>query len=257
MNRFVVFVLGIALITSLACQVLTPEPKSLIPPISVCHDIVTAMGEIQPTDIPKNLLESGVKQGNEFDVNRYFSILNHLSMQEGYVLDYVYPVGGIGAGPVLYTRLSTDTPYKSAGEIPESAKRANYQERLVIDDSERGYFESVVMDIMADQFYLYWHANYNDVQIICDKTDVSAIVNAVNNGDFGMKFSLDQQLRARLLTNIEPTVELSGDKAIVKVVVFTKWGGFFQRIYTINRVFPHRLEMRDKNILKYDCGVMF
>jgi len=257
MNRFVVFVLGMALITSLACQAVTPEEETPTPSVLTCRDIVSAMNGIQPTDIPKNLLDSGVKQGNEFDVNSYFSILKHISMQEGYTLDYFFSNGGIGAGPVLYTRPPAETPYGPANPLPEGVKPASYQDHLVVEDVGQGYFENVLMDILADQFYLYWHANYNDTQIVCDSTDVSDIINKVNSGGFGLKFSADQQIRARMLSGIEPAVDFSGDKAIVKVIVFTKWGGFFQRLYTIDRAFPHKMEMQDKNILKYDCGVMF
>ena len=38
----------------------------------------------------------------------------------------------------------------------------------MIEDVEQGYFEYVVMDIMANQFYLFWHANYNDTEIVCN-----------------------------------------------------------------------------------------
>jgi hypothetical protein len=48
---------------------------------------------------------------------------------------------------------------------------------------EQGYFEYVVMDIMSNQFYLSWHANYNDLEIVCNRGDVNDIVKDVSSGD--------------------------------------------------------------------------
>ncbi|MBM3158037.1 MAG: hypothetical protein FJ004_12260, partial [Chloroflexi bacterium] len=44
-----------------------------------------------------------------FDVNQYFSVLNHLSLQPGYTLDYVYSNFGSGAHPDLYAT-NSDRP---------------------------------------------------------------------------------------------------------------------------------------------------
>jgi hypothetical protein len=59
------------------------------------------------------------------------------------------------------------------------------------------------------------------------------------------------------MTNIEPTVTLTHDSAIVEVVIFTKWGGFFRRTYTISRSFPHTIDMKEENLVPYECGIMF
>jgi hypothetical protein len=55
-----------------------------------------------------------------------------------------------------------------------------------------------------------------------------------------------------------PAVLLSGDTAVVELVTFTKWGGFYRLIYTISREAPHTIiEIKKENILPYDCGVVF
>ena len=48
-------------------------------------------------------LENLDSAGEKFDINDYFQTLTHLSVEDGYVLDYVYfaPGGGDGA-PYLY-----------------------------------------------------------------------------------------------------------------------------------------------------------
>ena len=225
---------------SLACQAFTPPIEREGTVISDCAAKVRAVIEIQPTKIPQALLETGIKQGDEFNANDYFKVLTHISMQEGYSLDYVY-----------------QPPYASMEDVPENTELGNYRDRLEIEDVEQGYFEAVVMQIMARQFYLNWHANYNDAEIVCDREAADAIIEGINSGDFGYKLDAKQKAQARAMTNIEPAVTLTGDSAIVEVVIFTKWGGFFRQTYTISRSFPHTFEVKEENLVEYDCGIMF
>lgn len=242
---------------SLSCQFLSPDPGGGTV-ISDCADVVSAVRGLQPGGAPQALLETGVKQGDEFDVNDYFNVLSHISMQDGYSLDYVYQVDGLGAFPILYALPEGQEPYASMSDVPADTKFVDYADHLNIEDVEQGYFEFVAMRIMAGQFYLDWHANYNDTDIVCDRGDVRDIISSVNAGDFGMKFDLSQQTQARALKNVEPRVTLNGDTAVVQVVTFTKWGGFYRLTYTISRAFPHTLiDVKDENLVSYDCGVMF
>jgi hypothetical protein len=51
---------------------------------------------------------------------------------------------------------------------------------------------------------------------------------------------------------------LAGDTAEVEVVTFTKWGGFDRLTYIISREAPHQImDIKQENILPYDCGVAF
>lgn len=245
------------IIASLACQSIVPPPTREGTAIAACAEIVQGVAQIQPHNPPQALMETGTKNGGEFDANEYFTILTGLSMQDGYALDYIYPVDFLGSYPVLYARPENQPPYASAANVPEGFQLADYHAHLDIDDREQGYFEAVVMDIMASQFYLVWHANYNDTQIVCGQEDANSIVADINSADFGMEMSLQQQAQVRAMTNIEPAVRLTDTSAIVEVIVFTKWGGFYRQTYTISRSFPHSVEMQEENLIEYDCGIMF
>jgi hypothetical protein len=164
----------------------------------------------------------------------------------------------MGGYPLLYARPVDQTPYASLSDIPANTELPDYHEYLEIDDTEHGYFEYVVMDIMARQFYLYWHANYNDTEIICNRAEVNDIVDRVSSGDFGYAMDLAEQTKARTLKDIEPVVNLTGDVATVQFMTFTKWGGFYRETYTIKRAFPHTIvDVKQDNVVPYDCGVMF
>ncbi|MDQ2691551.1 MAG: hypothetical protein M3Y68_05940 [Chloroflexota bacterium] len=256
MKRQTIFLLLTAVVLSLSCQFLFPAQSGTV--ISNCAEIVFNVARLQSGDIPDHLLETSTKRGDEFDPNQYFAVLTHVSMREGYVLDYVYQSDDLGAYPILYARPVDQASYPSPADIPNGTELPAFQDHLAVDDTEQGYFEYVVLDMMANQFYLYWHAHYNDYEIVCNQDEVNEIVEQVSSGDFGMAMDPVQQARARALRNIEPTVSLNGDAATVQWVTFTKWGGFYRETYTISREFPHAIiDIKHDNVVPYDCGVAF
>jgi hypothetical protein len=247
-------------VVSMSCQFLIPTTDSnrdgVV--ISSCADAVSAVRSVQPRGIPQALLDTGIKQGEEFDVNEYFKALPHLSMQDGYLLDFVYQVDGLGAYPILYARPVDQPAYVATNDLPEGFQWTDYHSHLVIEDVEQGYFEFVTMSIMARQFYLNWHANYNDTEIVCNADAVDAIIADLSDGNFGMPLDTSQRRQARAMKNIEPLVKLTDDSALVEIIIFTKWGGFYRWTYTISRSFPHTiLDVQTENLVEYDCGIMF
>ena len=256
MKKPTTFSLLMLLASSLACQFLTPSRQGI--PISACSAIVFEISNLQTGTIPESLWTTGRKQGDELDVNQYFDTLTHISMREGYTLDYVYQIDSLGGYPLLYPRPVDQAPYVSSSDIPENTDWPDFREYLEVEDTEQGYFEYVVMDIMANQFYLYWHANYNDTQIVCNRQQVYDIVGQISSGEFGAALEPAGQAQARTLRNIVPVVYLAGDTAVVEIVTFTKWGGFYRQTYSISREGPHKIiDIQQDNILPYDCGVAF
>lgn len=256
MKKQTILLLLAVFTSSLACQFLVPARTGAV--IYNCADLVGAVAAMQAGDISDHLLETGVKRGDEFDANRYFSVLTNISMHEGYALDYVYQNDDLGGYPLLYPRPVDQAPYASITDVREDLRSSDFHDYLDVEDTQQGYFEYVVMDIMANQFYLSWHANYNDTEIVCNHDEVNNIISSVSTGNFGNPMSVVQQARARALRNIEPSVSLSGEVATVQFITFTKWGGFYRETYTIDRSFPHTLvDVRQQNVVPYDCGVAF
>ena len=256
MKNQTIFLLLLVLVFSFACQFLAPAREGMI--INNCADIVSAVGEIQSGIAPQHLIDTGVKRGDEFDVNGYFTVLTNLSMQGGYLLDYVYISESLGGSPLLYARPESQAPYASMEDVPENTQLPDFREYLEVEDVKEGYFEYVVLNTMANQFYLDWHALYNDTEIVCNSDEVHAIITDISDGSFGNALDLAGQVKARAMKNIEPGVQLTGDNAIVEVIIFTKWGGFYRQIYTISRSFPHTIiDVESENIVPYDCGIAF
>jgi len=227
--------------------------------ISTCRATVDAMSALTGgLEIPDYFLaEEPVKTGGEFDVMQYFSVLDHLSMQPDYVLDYVYHYDGMGGYPVLYARPASQPPYASEADLTASGGGTSYLDSVTTDDTPAGFFQFVVLAMMGNQFYLSWHANYNDSLIVCDKAGVTGILASLN-GDFGYRISLIPRLRAALLTDIGPVVNIGGQTVEVRLVTFTRWGGFYMETFTLNRSMPHTIQdVQVKNLVPYECGIMF
>lgn len=242
---------------TLACQVLAPGTERNGIVIDDCSSLIQSVMELKPAKTPDSFRETGVKTGAEFDVNDYFKALTHLSMEDGYTLDYVYIVDFLGSFPRLFARPADQPPYASIKDVPEGTQLGDFRAHLRIEDVEQGYFEYVLADVMASQFYLVWHANYDDTQVVCNAAAAKRIMDSINGTDFGAHVNPIQQAQIRLLRGIEPAVRLTADSAIVEVTTFTKWGGFFRRTYTVSRSFPHKVEMDEENLVEYDCGIMF
>jgi len=234
-------------------------PASESGTISTCSSTLAAMSALTGgLEFPANFqTENPVKTGGEFDVMQYFNVLDHLSMQPGYVLDYVYRYDGMGGYPVLYVRPTGQPPYATEADLAAGGDSTGYLDSVQTDDTPESYFQFVVLATMGSQFYLFWHANYGDSQIACDKADVTDILASLN-GDFGYRISLASRIRAALLKDIGPSVKFGGQTVEVRLVTFTRWGGFYQETYTLSRSMPHTIQdVQEKNLVPYECGVMF
>lgn len=253
MKKIVLLVATAAFFALLTCR-LSSTPTSEID----CAGTLEALHRVQgDLTFPENFqTENPAKQGGEFDANTYFQALTHLSMQPGYALDYVYHFDGMGGYPLLYSRPVEQTPFLTEADYAASRDSANYLDYVQIDDTEDGYFQYVVLNILGPQFYLFWHANYNDYRIVCDTAAVRSIASIL--GDFGRPMSLLSRLQALLLRDVAPTVSTGEQTVEVQVVVFTKWGGFLRWTFSIDRNFPHKiLDVKEETLVPYDCGVMF
>ena len=230
---------------------------------SYSKDIVAGFEALQePLGFPDHLAaEDAEKAEGDFDANLYFDVLDRISPQHRYVLDYVYRYAGIGGGPVLYARKSTALPYRNYSEYAAASpnKRADredyYLRHLSADGSPESFFQLALLRIQGEQFYQFWHDAYNDARIISDLEEARAGL----GGGFGADESTIEALLSDLAEyDLAPTISMNGDLVKVEAVVFTKWGGFVKRSMLMEREAPHLiLGERSEVLVEYDCGIMF
>ncbi len=233
----------------------TPTPEALT---DVCRSAVEDVRALTADlGVPDHLLqENATKNGTEFDANQYFSVLHHLSLPEGRVLDYVYDYQWLGGRPVLYVRPVDQTPYATFTDLGNATGEVPYYLASVqTDDTAAGYLQLAALDVMGGQFYLEWHANYNDYQVLCDPAAVEQILSSDNG--FGQNIPDDVRQAARKL-DVTPSVEFTDHEVQVRLVVFTKWGGFLRMTFTMSRDFPRSIyDVKSETLVAYDCGIMF
>jgi len=239
--------------------------------------VVDGMKALDIGEFPEHLRqESGSKNGTEFNVNEYFKALPNLSMEEGYVLDWVYYYNGSAGEPIIYVRAESQKPYTNYEEYAtamlnqEGMDEAHgivtplwneqsgvFEDKIRIDGTEEGFFEYAVLQVAGGQFYLFWHANYNDWEIVCAQDKLDEIIEDRTNSSFGKDMLPEVAKEARKL-DCKPIIAFKDDTATVSVVVFTKWGGFKRLTYTIKQEYPHTIiDVQTETLVEYHCGVMF
>jgi len=251
----------------LATMIFPLPPTPLAEKLTRQQETVAAVAEVLHTvgPFPEHLMQHNAqKTGEEFDANRFFSVLPHLSMQPGYVLDYVYFYEDMIGEPVLYGRPIDQPPYDTYADylralgLPSStslrAIQYRYLDHIVTDGSEEAFFELVVLRIMGGQFYQYWHAAYNDQKILCDRAGLEALF---AQPPAFTQLPLDIRQKARAL-DFTPVIEMNETTVSVRVITFTNWGGFIEESYTFRREFPHEtVNVEKKTLVEYDCGWNF
>lgn len=256
------FLAGALLLLLLAaCGTPTPTKPSIckqgaIDALAALHDNLEFPGYLADGE-PR-------RPGQEFDVNDTFSVLSRLSVEPGYVLDYAYYSEFLGGQPVLYARPVDQAPYLTYAELVTatntaavSSRPGSYLDYLRVDGTAEGFFELALFHLMGNQFYLSWHANYNDAAAICDRSGLEAIISALEKTEFGQPITAAQARQARAL-DLEPVVEFGDDTVTVKLVFFTRWGGFLHKTFTFQRRPPHTLiDSGETELVPYECGVMF
>jgi len=228
-------------------------------------EVVDGINELHNQEIPDHLKKKNAKRmGNEFDPNDYFLVLKHLSMEEGYKLDYFYYYDRLLDGcPCLYARKENEVPIETYSQYEGWLKDNYLKGHIIPDDTLESCFELVVFNKLSGQFYLYWHANYNDIKIIITNEDVENIIAEAE--DLDTPFSPTQIERARALDPI-PRVVVHDRKhkplnVDVTCCTFTKWGGFYQLTHSFMgfdcRFHDILNESFAKAKVSYHCGFRY
>ncbi len=198
----------------------------------------------------------GQKPG-DFDPNRFFTALKHISMESEHSLDYIYLIdrdvagNAMGGEPSLYaaTRGGQQIENSSSG-VKGSGVPSNVLEHILADGTPDSYFELAILQIMGNEFYIFWHAlPGKDVVPVCGKETLDNLLTPLGVAWIRIFGS-----------EIEPTVVLESDTATVSLLTFSDWRGLARRTFVFNRSFPHYLiEEKVKYLLCYNryWGIQF
>jgi hypothetical protein len=269
----IIFLSGI--LTGCNSGIVTTTPGTTATTESWYQQIAHQLKAIQPFEVPANLVPAtGQKNGSEFDVNKIFSVLTHLSMQEGYVLDYVFLSDGAQGGPILYVRPVGTTPFKTYDEYKQAthefprpdynltlvwlvkgAATTTFGNKITTDGTKEGYYEYALLQTLANQFYLLGNARVNDKMVVADSSELEAILTKIENSKNWAKIDGTFKKSARAL-KLQPVVEVADAGISIQLVMFSKWGGFSTLSMVINREYPYMVTNNAlETVLNYNCGL--
>jgi hypothetical protein len=236
-----------------------------------CRNIIDKMTALKKKlSLPDHFLSGEqYRLWADYNPNKYFNFLSHISMEKGYTLDYVYYLDDIGGKPVNYARRIDQPQYKtyieyigSLGvEVPDERSymqlihALDYLKEVIIDKTPESYLDFVTLALQGGQYYLYWHGLYSDIQILCDLSDTPGIISRIS----GITENLTQEfIDSITLIDYSPLLVIDESSVTIRFVTFSQWGGFFENIYTMEKGNPnHILDMKFYPILKYDSGISF
>lgn len=211
-----------------------------------------------------------LKQATDFEPNQYFQILANIKLQPGYKLDYIDFGDDLGAKPLVYARKSGTAPFQTYADFLKSygqemsGERSyaeldhsyDYLDRIQIDETPESYYQFVVLALLGDQFNLYWHGLYNDTKILCDSSDMKYVNDDMKS--FDIEFPQDVVSRVEKI-DFKPVVVIGENTVTVRFITFTKWGGFFEGVYILEKE-KEPMKLIDAQwhpLIEYDCGIAF
>ena len=175
------------------------------------------------------------------------------------------------AQPYVFTR-AEDTPRDEAVEIARDLywQRPHLMKHLEFERSPEGYLQWAAFHRAVNQFHLCWHAGYDDLRHILSRAGLDRTLEYLTPPDepirTGNIVRLPRGYRGRPLPaagkeklralDLTPKVMVAGDLGEVRVLTFTKWGGFAFRTYHLRR--PHHVDRIEvEPVVGYDCGIQF
>jgi hypothetical protein len=201
---------------------------------------------------PPELLErkkNELRREDGLDLNTYFEIFEHLKLHDGYTLVYCNTLQSPFVFSIKQDTLSLlrEDDVTTLGQVRNLVSNHRYLHYVETDDTEEGYIELAMLNLLGDSFHLWDHGRHRDTQIIC--TD-EAFYNT-------LKYRIEKNKHWRKARKVDPTPRVKLDKSSAKVtlLVFNQWGGFFEYIVKFSRKFPHSILSEEyKMLIPYHIG---
>jgi hypothetical protein len=195
-----------------------------------------------------------------FEITDYFKLFDKLQMENGWNLNYIYVRNIFEGEPVFILLRDTMTIdaflkyYPSYNKISKYHKKNKYLEHIICDGSKESYFQYAVFSLIGKKFGLFWHANYNDLEIVCTMGEINGIF-LLQDDFYHFPKSIIKEARE---IDPRPRVDLLNEEATVRLVTFNGWEGFVEHRIKFQRLFPHTVKSHKKRTLvPFSCGIQF
>lgn len=256
-TRITMIIFTLIIIVGAGCMIPRTEEG---PEISRYGAIVAAMNDLNADaekKCPDFYSENPKRKSTEFDPNRYFAVLKHLSPPDGQTLDYVYMSSHLEGHPQLYFRRVSDPPFKTHAEYEKamtSLGASRQDERklpslLRLDGTPESFFELAVFSTLAGKFCLFWHAGYLHKQIITSRKQIE---------DYAKRpYLSDEQKEQVRKLDVTPIVKFLDQSTAEVSLVQESWETFDRATWKIARSYPHTFTKDVRLLALYSRGIAF
>ena len=110
---------------------------------------------------------------------------------------------------------------------------------LIPDDSQEGYLQYLFFNQMGEQFALFWHSNYGEKTVLCNKMDVEFFISKERKESFEYN---ENKIRDLLNFDLSPTVELDSTNCTIRWYEIYTHAGIYKNTYAIERRYPFRVK---------------
>lgn len=266
---------------------LTPEPTQLVEaspiqpqPIPTsyrislheqCRKIVDGLYELRKDlAFPEKFsTEEPTRNDFGFDPNQYFQIFTHLSLEDNYVLDYIYYKNRLGGLPLIYARETKSLPFQTFNELLASygedlsdtglivytnlPHQFDFIDKIQIDNTPESFFEFAIFPFQSGQFYLWERGLYRDEKVLCDSSDIKYLI------EDAKKYNLElPQILLKMIeeTTVSPIAIINEDKIAISYFIFTKWIGLYQEKIIFDKKDPmHIIDLSRTTWFEYHSGI--
>lgn len=191
-----------------------------------------------------------------FDPNVYFGVLNYLSMESGYALDWVYDGRCMPLRPILYSRkdgemkISNASDYFSKYGKPDFFKpeiHSHYYTNYVhIKDSPMGYFQYIVLWFYGDRFHVIHMPdtrlsslyNFRDCILVCSKKRGNDLCQELYKAGFLFEKTYIEKAKN---VNFSPLIIMHDNAVSIYVTTADLNYMLLRHCFIISRTFPHRV----------------
>lgn len=187
-------------------------------------------------------------------IDKYFDLLPNISVQQGWKFDYGYYKDEHGGAPKIFAYKECDKKELDKNKYLPPNKGDNHLRHVSLDGSVGSFLQYIILKLLGEQFALFWHSLYNDKEIVFTHKAVEKILKRDDDEiNFDNKF-----IETARNINPKPYVEIDIEKVLVRIVIFTKYGGFIEHKYHIKKNFPHEITNKEeKTLVEYFCKIRY
>ena len=209
--------------------------------------------------LPEHLRsDTPVRFSSDFNLQDFLHGFEYIDVNERFKINYVYMYRNSYGRPLLYTVTKGTEEYKTEKEFSDG-EPLPFTYGIETDGSDKGFLQLAMAQVLAPNFYLYFRSNEQDMIVLCDIDDIEVLLDELDQRDDVVN-KPDLLVKARALTidAIDPVVRFDkkNNQAVVSMLTFTKWGGFYRQTLTYGVGFPHRsVSITAKQVIAYDAGI--